>query len=88
MYVYKNNSEDQADFSQIKYCTKANVPFLAQSGGVGWAKTFDLGSTGVLINLAGLNAVTIATTRKQPQSAAVQASATQSQLRMPLAPSF
>jgi FAD/FMN-containing dehydrogenase len=64
LYIYKNNSEDQADFSQIKYCTKANVPFLAHSGGVGWAKIFDLGSTGVLINLAGLNAVTIATNKK------------------------
>ncbi|KAF3048401.1 hypothetical protein E8E12_011767 [Didymella heteroderae] len=48
----------------IIYCTKANIPFLAQNGGVGWAKTFNLGSTGVLINLAGLNAVTIAVDKK------------------------
>ncbi|KAJ4377065.1 hypothetical protein N0V86_006506 [Didymella sp. IMI 355093] len=50
--------------SLIKYCTKANIPFLAQNGGVGWAKTFNLRSTGVLINLAGLNAVTIAADKK------------------------
>ena len=50
---------------QIKYCTALNIPFLAQNGGVGWAKTFNLGTTGVLINLAGLNAVTISKDKKQ-----------------------
>jgi len=58
------NPTNQTDSSQIKYCTKANVPFLAQNGGVGWAKTFDLRSTGVLVNLAGLNAITIASDKK------------------------
>ncbi|KAF9693118.1 hypothetical protein EKO04_008652 [Ascochyta lentis] len=49
----------------IKYCTTANIPFLAQNGGVGWAKTFNLGKSGVLINLAGLNAVTVSKDKKQ-----------------------
>ncbi|KAJ4355241.1 hypothetical protein N0V95_003070 [Ascochyta clinopodiicola] len=35
------------------------------NGGVGWAKTFDLGENGVLINLAGLNAVTVSRDKKQ-----------------------
>lgn len=38
---------------------------MAQNGGVGWAKTFNLGKIGVLINLAALNAVTIARDKKQ-----------------------
>ncbi|KAK2035310.1 FAD binding domain-containing protein [Colletotrichum zoysiae] len=41
----------------VKYCTKRSIPFTAQNGGNGWGKTFDLGTNGVLINLAGLNAV-------------------------------
>ncbi|ORY11359.1 FAD binding domain-containing protein [Clohesyomyces aquaticus] len=43
----------------VKYCAKAGIPFLAQNGGNGWAKQFNLGSNGVLINLSGLNKVTI-----------------------------
>ncbi|KAF2469540.1 FAD binding domain-containing protein [Lindgomyces ingoldianus] len=43
----------------VKYCAKAGIPFLAQNGGNGWATQFDLGTDGVLINLAGLNKVTI-----------------------------
>lgn len=51
--------------SQVKYCTKNRIPFLAQNGGVAWAKTFNLGSNGVLINLAGLNAVTFSQDKRQ-----------------------
>ncbi|KZL63352.1 fad binding domain-containing protein [Colletotrichum incanum] len=42
----------------VKYCTSRSIPFTAQNGGNGWGKTFNLGNNGVLINLAGLNAVT------------------------------
>ncbi|KAF1926972.1 FAD-binding domain-containing protein [Didymella exigua CBS 183.55] len=48
----------------VKYCNEQNIPLLAQNGGVAWANTFNLGSDGVLINLAGLNAVTIAEDKK------------------------
>ncbi|KAH3948585.1 hypothetical protein HBH70_071530 [Parastagonospora nodorum] len=44
--------------SVVKYCTEKRVPFVAQNGGNGWATTFNLGETGVLINMAGLNAIT------------------------------
>ncbi|KAJ4405223.1 hypothetical protein N0V91_005382 [Didymella pomorum] len=62
--VVVNVTSEKDVAAVIKYCTKAKVPFLAQNGGVGWANTFKLGSTGVLINLAGLNAVSIAADRK------------------------
>ncbi|KAI1469342.1 FAD binding domain-containing protein [Daldinia caldariorum] len=42
----------------VKYCAERNIPFLAQNGGNGWATTFHLDKTGVIINLAGLNEVT------------------------------
>lgn len=42
---------------QVKYCGKYNVKFLAQSGGVGWAK-FNM-TNGVLINIAPLSQMTI-----------------------------
>ncbi|KAH9881459.1 hypothetical protein IAQ61_000184 [Plenodomus lingam] len=48
----------------VKYCTKAGIPFLAQNGGVGWAKTFNLGQWGVLIDIAALNMVTVAADKK------------------------
>ncbi|KAI8934141.1 hypothetical protein NX059_008896 [Plenodomus lindquistii] len=48
----------------IQKCTKAGIPFLAQNGGIGWAKTFTLGKMGVLIDLAGLNKVTVAADKK------------------------
>jgi FAD/FMN-containing dehydrogenase len=40
------------------------VPFLAQNGGIGWAKTFSLGKYGVLIDLAALNKVSISSDKK------------------------
>ncbi|KAF1950213.1 FAD binding domain-containing protein [Byssothecium circinans] len=49
----------------VKYCAKAGIPFLPQNGGNGWAKQFNLGTNGVLINLAGLNAVTFSKDKKQ-----------------------
>ncbi|OTA80665.1 hypothetical protein M434DRAFT_401658 [Hypoxylon sp. CO27-5] len=42
----------------VKYCTAQDIPFLAQNGGNGWATTFRINKTGVVINLAGLNKVT------------------------------
>ncbi|CAO2658605.1 Nn.00g063280.m01.CDS01 [Neocucurbitaria sp. VM-36] len=48
----------------VKYCTKLGIPLLAQNGGIGWAKTFNLGKYGVLIDLAGLNKVTISADKK------------------------
>ncbi|KAI3390609.1 hypothetical protein diail_9088, partial [Diaporthe ilicicola] len=53
------NATSEKDISNVvKYCAKNNVSFVAQSGGNGWATgQFDLGSNGVLINLAGLNQV-------------------------------
>ena len=44
-----------ADNTQVQYCVKRNVPFLAQNGGHGWIDSFHLGKNGVLINLRGLN---------------------------------
>ncbi|KAK7948430.1 FAD binding domain-containing protein [Apiospora aurea] len=43
---------------KVKYCADRGIPFVAQNGGSGWATTFDLGTHGVLINLARLNQVT------------------------------
>ncbi|KAF6811168.1 FAD binding domain-containing protein [Colletotrichum musicola] len=56
----------ERDLSEVvKYCTKFGIPFLPQNGGNGWAAgQFNLGSTGVLINLAGLNQVTISEDKK------------------------
>ncbi|KAF2846305.1 FAD-binding domain-containing protein [Plenodomus tracheiphilus IPT5] len=48
----------------VKYCTNLGIPFLAQNGGIGWAKTFSLGKWGVLIDLAGLNKVDVAADKK------------------------
>ncbi|KAI1151045.1 FAD binding domain-containing protein [Nemania diffusa] len=42
----------------VEYCTGKAIPFLAQNGGAGWATLLDLGTNGVLINLARLNQVT------------------------------
>ncbi|KAK2017437.1 FAD binding domain-containing protein [Colletotrichum eremochloae] len=49
----------------VKYCTKRSIPFTAQNGGNGWGKTFNLGTNGVLINLAGLNAVTFSKSKTE-----------------------
>ncbi|KAH6629404.1 FAD binding domain-containing protein [Boeremia exigua] len=61
--VVNVTSEDDVA-ATVKYCTKGNIPFLAQNGGVAWANIFDLGQTGVLINLAGLNTVTVSDDKK------------------------
>ncbi|KAI1735659.1 FAD binding domain-containing protein [Xylaria scruposa] len=49
----------------VKFCTKQNIPFLAQNGGNGWATTFHLGKNGLLINLAALNQVTFNANKTQ-----------------------
>ena len=48
----------------MKFCNSKAIPFLAQNGGSGWA-TFDLDSSGVLINMHGLNQVTFNGNRTQ-----------------------
>lgn len=50
---------------QVKYCASRKIPFTAQNGGNGWGKTFNLGNNGVIINLAGLNAVTFSKTKTE-----------------------
>ncbi|KAF2740571.1 FAD binding domain-containing protein [Polyplosphaeria fusca] len=49
----------------VKYLGFADIPFLAQNGGNGWATTFDLGKNGVLINLAQLNKFVVSADKKQ-----------------------
>lgn len=49
----------------MKYLASNNIPFLVQNGGGGWAKTFNLGSKGVLINLERLNKVTFNAAKTQ-----------------------
>ncbi|KAI1176593.1 FAD binding domain-containing protein [Nemania sp. FL0916] len=52
------NVQTESDVvATVKFCAKKNITFLAQNGGNGW-KTFDLGTNGVLINIASLNQVT------------------------------
>ncbi|KAK2610114.1 hypothetical protein N8I77_003569 [Diaporthe amygdali] len=60
------NATSEKDISNVvKYCVKNNIRFVAQNGGNGWATgQFDLGSNGVLINLAGLNQVNISADKK------------------------
>lgn len=64
--VIVNVTSEKDVAAVVKYCVEADIPFLAQNGGNGWATTtFNLGTNGVLINLAGLNAVTISKDKKQ-----------------------
>ena len=44
--------------SQVKFCTRYNIPFLAQNGANGWSSSFTLGKNGVIIDLRALNQVT------------------------------
>lgn len=37
----------------MKFCNSSSLTFLAQNKGNGWADTFNLGSCGILINIAG-----------------------------------
>ncbi|KAI0381522.1 FAD-binding domain-containing protein [Hypomontagnella monticulosa] len=43
----------------VQYCNKKKIPFLAQNGGHGWIDSWHLGKNGVVINLRGLNSVTV-----------------------------
>ncbi|KAM0277212.1 hypothetical protein ACHAQH_005995 [Verticillium albo-atrum] len=47
----------------VKYCAKNKIPFLPQNGGNGWA-AFNFKSTGVILNLSGLNQVTVSHDKK------------------------
>lgn len=51
----------------MQYCAKHNIPFLAQNGGNGWSETINLDSNGIIINLAKLNFVTLASDKKSAQ---------------------
>lgn len=46
-YPYPTNSHNQ-----VQYCIENDIPFLAQNGGNGWATTFKLDKSGIIINLA------------------------------------
>ncbi|KAI9148980.1 FAD-linked oxidoreductase OXR1 [Paramyrothecium foliicola] len=60
------NVETESDVANtVKLCAKKGIPFLAQNGGNGWATNFNLGKTGVLINLARLNQITFNSDRTQ-----------------------
>lgn len=50
---------------QILAANKYRLPFVAQSGGHGWATTFNLGSNGVLINMRGLKQFTLSADKRQ-----------------------
>ncbi|KAF2788207.1 FAD binding domain-containing protein [Melanomma pulvis-pyrius CBS 109.77] len=63
--VVVNVTSEKDVAAVVKYCANLNIPFLAQNGGNGWGKTFNLGSHGVLINMAGLNAVTFNNAKTQ-----------------------
>lgn len=42
----------------VAIASKANIPFLVQSGGNGWADTFTLDSDGIIIDISELKAIT------------------------------
>ncbi|KAI9669063.1 MAG: hypothetical protein M1831_000655 [Alyxoria varia] len=52
-------AEEQDVAVTVKYCNENGVKFLAQSGGHGWADTFDMSRGDVIINMRGLNSVTV-----------------------------
>ncbi|KAJ5116051.1 hypothetical protein N7456_000399 [Penicillium angulare] len=41
----------------VSYCTSNKIPFLTQSGAHGWANTFQLNESGILINIKSLDSV-------------------------------
>ncbi|KAI0152982.1 FAD binding domain-containing protein [Xylariaceae sp. FL1272] len=42
----------------VKFASQTNIPFLVQSGANGWADTFTLDSTGIIIDVSRLKTVT------------------------------
>ncbi|KAJ8058118.1 hypothetical protein OCU04_012976 [Sclerotinia nivalis] len=49
----------------VRYCIAENIPFLAQNGGHGWSTTLDLYQNGILINLAGIKAISFNSAKTQ-----------------------
>ncbi|KAF7871501.1 hypothetical protein EAF04_003608 [Stromatinia cepivora] len=49
----------------VQYCIAENIPFLAQNGGHGWSTTLDLSQNGILINLAGIKAISFNSAKTQ-----------------------
>ncbi|KAM0321726.1 hypothetical protein ACHAQA_009965 [Verticillium albo-atrum] len=47
----------------VKYCAKNKIPLLPQNGGNGWA-AFKFNTTGVILNLSGLNQVVVSSDKK------------------------
>ncbi|KAI9836334.1 MAG: hypothetical protein M1837_003401 [Sclerophora amabilis] len=43
----------------VRYCNENGIQFLAQSGGNGWANTFNMSRGDLIINLRGLNSVVV-----------------------------
>ncbi|ROW01492.1 hypothetical protein VSDG_02064 [Cytospora chrysosperma] len=42
----------------VAFASDKNIPFLLQGGGHGWADTFSLGSSGIVIDVSGLKSIT------------------------------
>lgn len=51
--------DSAADHVQVQWAIQNDVEFLAQTGGHGWTTSWNLGDSGVLINLRGLNNVAV-----------------------------
>lgn len=51
--------DSAADHGQVQWAIQNDVEFLAQTGGHGWTTLWNLGDSGVLINLRGLNNVAV-----------------------------
>lgn len=53
-------------FLQVQIANELNIPFLAQNGGNGWSTTLDkLNKNGIIINLAGIKAITFNSNKTQ-----------------------
>lgn len=48
-----------ANLTKVRYCLEKNLDFLAQSGAHGSGVTFNISEEDVVINLRGLNTVTV-----------------------------
>lgn len=54
------------NINQVQYANQLNIPFLVQNGGNGWSTTLGgLNQTGIIINLAGIDAVTFNSNKSQ-----------------------
>ncbi|TVY18010.1 FAD-linked oxidoreductase azaL [Lachnellula arida] len=49
----------------VQFCISKNIPFLAQNGAHGWSTTLNLKQNGILVNLAGIKAVSFNSAKTQ-----------------------